>query len=61
MRRINPKRRTDDDRTGWAYEAFFFEARGEDDKPFLMLFTFWRRPHAGGGQWASDPSLYPYR
>ncbi len=57
---IDPKAPTRDDRTGWAYEGFFFEARDSHGVPFLATFNWWRGPHAGGGQWASDPSLFPY-
>jgi hypothetical protein len=57
---IDPKAQTNDDRTGWAYEGFLFEARDSRDVPFLATFNWWRGPHAGGGQWAADPSLYPF-
>lgn len=57
---IDPKARTTDDRTGWAYEGFLFEARDSHGIPFLATFNWWRGPHAGGGQWAADPSLYPF-
>lgn len=57
---IDPKARTNDDRTGWAYEGFLFEARDSHGVPFLATFNWWRGPHAGGGQWASDPSLLPF-
>jgi hypothetical protein len=57
---IDPKARTNDDRTGWAYEGFLLEARNRHGVPFLAVFNWWRGPHAGGGQWASDPSLYPF-
>lgn len=60
LRLIDPKTRTTDDRTGWAYEGFLFEARDSHDVPFLAVFNWWRGPHAGGGEWASDPSLYPF-
>jgi len=60
LRLIDPKARTGDDRTGWAYEGFLFEARDSHGVPFLATFNWWRGPHAGGGQWASDPSLYPF-
>lgn len=57
---IDPKARTNDDRTGWAYEGFLFEARDSHGVPFLATFNWWRGPHAGGGQWAaSDLSLLP--
>ena len=57
---IDPKARTNDDRTGWAYEGFLFEARNRHDVPFLATFNWWRGPHAGGGQWAATPSLLPF-
>lgn len=57
---LDPKRRTGDDRTGWAYEGFYLEARDSDGTPFLAVFNFWRGAHKGGGQWASRPRLYPY-
>ena len=56
---IDPKARTNDDRTGWAYEGFLFEAR-HDGVPFLTTFNWWRGGHAGGGQWAADPTLLPF-
>jgi hypothetical protein len=60
LRLIDPKARTNDDRTGWAYEGFLFEARDSEGVPFLATFNWWRRPHPGGGQWATNPSLYPF-
>lgn len=60
LRRINPKAPTGDDRTGWAYEALFFEAREGDGSPFLVVFNNWRGPSAGGGQWVLDPRLFPF-
>ncbi len=57
---IDPKARTGDDRTGWAYEGFLFEARDRHGVPFLVTYNWWRGPHSGGGQWAADPSLYPF-
>lgn len=57
---IDPKAHTNDDRTGWAYEGFLFEARDSHGAPFLATFNWWRGPHAGGGQWAADPSLDPF-
>jgi hypothetical protein len=57
---IDPKARTNDDRTGWAYEGFLFEARNNHGAPFLAAFNWWRGPHAGGGQWAADSGLYPF-
>jgi hypothetical protein len=60
MRRIDPKRSTGDDRTGWTYEAFYFEGRDNSGTPFLVVFNHWRGQDAGGGQWASEPELYPF-
>jgi hypothetical protein len=60
LRTLDPKRNTGDDRTGWAYEGFFFEAiNAADGQPFLIVHNHWRGNHAGGGQWASSPDLLP--
>jgi hypothetical protein len=61
LRSLDPKRATGDDRTGWAYEGFLFEARDRHGIPFLATFNWWRGPNAGGGQWAADPSLFPFQ
>jgi hypothetical protein len=60
LKQLDPKARTNDDRTGWRYEGFFFEADDEDGVPFLAAFNFWRGPHAGGGQWARSDRLFPF-
>lgn len=60
LKAIDPKRSTGDDRTGWAYEGFLLEAVDSSGVPFLVVFNHWRGPHAGGGQWASDPALFPF-
>jgi hypothetical protein len=60
LRLIDPKAPANDDRTGWAWEGFLFEARDNRAVPFLATFNWWRGPNPGGGQWASDPSLYPF-
>jgi hypothetical protein len=60
LRLIDPKLATNNDRNGWAYEGFLFEALDSHGVPFLATFNWWRGPHAGGGQWAADPSLYPF-
>lgn len=60
LKRLDPKEPTGDDRTGWAYEGFFFEARDEDGVPFLVVHNFWRGPGPGGGQWARSDDLYPF-
>src|SRR5437870_3708521 len=35
---VDPKARTGDDRTGWAYEGFLLEARDSHGVPFLAIF-----------------------
>jgi len=60
LRHIDPKVRTNDDRTGWRYEGFFFEAQDEHGVPFLGVFNFWRGAGAGGGQWARSEQLFPF-
>ena len=60
VRQLDPKARTNDDRTGWRYEGFFFEADDEHGVPFLAAFNFWRGPGGGGGQWARSERLYPF-
>ena len=62
LRLIDPKARTNNDRTGWAYEGFLFEARNSHDVPFLAAFNWWRGVlgRVGGGQWAASQSLYPF-
>jgi hypothetical protein len=60
LRAVDPKRPTGDDRTGWRYEGFYLEARDLAGVPFLAVFNYWRGRSAGGGQRASDESLYPF-
>jgi hypothetical protein len=60
LRLLDPKRRTNDDRTGWAYEGFLFRAEDRSGVPFLITFNHWRGPHAGGGQWAASEALLPF-
>jgi hypothetical protein len=57
---LDPKQRTNDDRTGWAYEGFYLGALDIHGTPFLSIFNYWRGPRAGGGQWAARESLFPY-
>lgn len=62
LRLIDPKARTNNDRTGWAYEGFLFEARNRAGVPFLAVFNWWRGVfgRVGGGQWAASEALYPF-
>jgi hypothetical protein len=58
---VQPRSALISDRTGWAYEGFFFEARDTDNVPFLAVWNYWRGPHAGGGQWARGEDLLPFQ
>jgi hypothetical protein len=60
LRTLDPKARTGDDRTGWRYEGFYFEADDGDGVPFALAFNFWRGSSGGGGQWARSERLYPF-
>ena len=62
LRLNDPKARTNNDRTGWAYEGLMFEARNTQGVPFLATFNWWRGVfgQVGGGQWATSQSLYPF-
>lgn len=55
---LNPHAPTGDDRTGWAWEGFYFEARDRENRPAFVILTFWRR--GGGGQWAAEEDLFPF-
>lgn len=57
---LDPKRRTRDDRTGWRYEGFYFQANDEHGIPFVAIFNFLRGRGPGGGQWARSERLYPF-
>ncbi len=60
LARLDPKEPTSDDRTGWRYEGFYFEAQDEHGVPFLIVDNFWRGKGPGGGQWARSEGLYPF-
>jgi hypothetical protein len=57
---FDPRHVTKNNPSGYAYEAYFFEARDQHGVPFLATFNHWRPPHVGGGQWAVQESLYPF-
>jgi hypothetical protein len=59
LKQLDPKRNTGDDRTGWRYEGFFWEARDERGVPFLIASTI-TRGRLEGAQWARSEPLYPY-
>jgi hypothetical protein len=59
LKRIDPHAAVDD-RRGWRYEGFWFEADDERGVPFLVAFNFWRGSGGGGGQWARSEPLYPF-
>jgi hypothetical protein len=58
--RLDPRRPSADDRKGWAYEGFYFEAEDERNVPFLIVSNFWRGRNGGGGQFARSDALFPY-
>ena len=60
LRKLDPKQRTRDDRTGWLYEGFYFKAEDEHGIPFLIVHNYWRGGGGGGGQWARSERLYPF-
>lgn len=60
IRSIDPKARTADDRTGWAFEGFLLEARDSRGVPAFTIYNWWRGRSPGGGQWAREESLYPF-
>jgi hypothetical protein len=57
---LDPRAETGDDRTGWAWEGFYFEVRDHEEKPAIVVFNYWRQSSSGGGQWAAAESLYPF-
>ena len=57
---FDPHRTARANPSGYAYEAYFLVAQDRRGVPFLATFNHWRPPHVGGGQWASDESLYPF-
>jgi hypothetical protein len=59
LKQLDPKRNTGDDRTGWRYEGFFWEARDERGVPFLIASTL-TRGQVKGQQWARSDSLFPF-
>jgi hypothetical protein len=60
LRALDPRLPASDDRQGWEYEGFYFEARDEHDVPFLVTFDFMRGGSPGGGQWARSNALFPF-
>jgi hypothetical protein len=57
---FDPRHVTKSNPSGYAYEAYFFEARDKHGIAYLATFNHWRPPHVGGGQWAAEESLYPF-
>ncbi|HEX6699607.1 MAG TPA: hypothetical protein VF101_02660 [Gaiellaceae bacterium] len=60
LRALNPRLPASDDRQGWEYEGFYFEARDDHGVPFLLTFDFMRGRSPGGGQWARSDALFPF-
>jgi hypothetical protein len=57
---FDPRHHTTANPSGYAYEGYFFIAQTASGAPYLSTFNHWRAPHVGGGEWAADPSLYPF-
>jgi hypothetical protein len=57
---FDPHRATRANPSGYAYEAYFFEARDGRGVPYLATFNHWRAPHVGGGEWAASEDLFPF-
>jgi hypothetical protein len=60
VKHFDPYHPTNKDPSGYAYEGYFFVAQDRNGVPYLATFNFERAPHVGGGEWAADPSLYPF-
>jgi hypothetical protein len=60
LRSLDPRLPAADDRRGWRFEGFYFEAQDERGIPFLLVFNFWRGRGPGGGQWARSDALFPF-
>jgi hypothetical protein len=57
---FDPYHPTRNNPSGYAYEGYFFVAQDGHGLPYLATFNRERAPHVGGGEWAADPSLYPF-
>jgi len=57
---FDPRHPTTANPSGYAYEGYFLIAQTVSGVPYLSTFNHWRAPHVGGGEWAADPSLYPF-
>jgi hypothetical protein len=57
---FDPRHPTTANPSGYAYEGYFLIAQTASGVPYLSTFNHWRAPHVGGGEWAADPSLYPF-
>lgn len=57
---FDPHHATSSNPSGYAYEGYFFVAQDSHGVPYLATFNRRRAPHVGGGEWAADPSLYPF-
>jgi hypothetical protein len=60
VKSLDPQANTGDNRTGWAWEGFYFEVQDHEGKPAIVIQNFWRERSGGGGQWAASESLYPF-
>jgi hypothetical protein len=58
---FDPRRPTKTNPSGCAYEAYFLEAQTRRGVPYLATFNFCPAPHVGGGEWAAEERLSPFR
>lgn len=56
---LNARYPVSDDRKGWRYEGFYWEARDEQGVPFFVTSTL-TRGQVMGQQWARSEPLFPF-
>ncbi|MGB2875049.1 MAG: hypothetical protein WBB76_06180 [Gaiellaceae bacterium] len=59
LKQLDPRYPAKDDRKGWRYEGFYWDARDELGIPFLIASTL-TRGQVEGQQWARSEPLFPY-
>jgi hypothetical protein len=57
---VDPHQPTSANPSGYAYEGYFFVAQDKRGVPYLATFNHERYCPIEGGEWAADPSLYPF-
>ena len=59
LKELNARSSVSDDRRGWRYEGFYWEARDERGVPFLITSTL-TRGEVEGQQWARSEPLFTF-